>query len=257
MGSYKWIRRRVEVRRNCERLSDLADCCWLYMYENRRQNSIYIGIATSMARVYQRHNEAAEQLRDAPGSVILQTVEPFSSRRDARKAEAIAIHVATIAGTQVCTDDEVPLTNTNIAGIHSTTVLGPAIFTKDEAIQWSSLIGTVIVPIAADELEGRPAPFGGHGGAFFADRARKHWNVAQVKRPRIRRIIALLKGGPNIILGDWDVDPEGDWTLDSVHTTRVAVPLIDAERDDPRGDKGKRLDGHHLNSGVTYSADLK
>ncbi len=60
--------------------------CWLYLYENQRDKSIYIGIADSMSRVFGAHNRAAERLRDAPGTVILQTVEPFSSRKDARKA---------------------------------------------------------------------------------------------------------------------------------------------------------------------------
>lgn len=68
--------------------------CWLYIYENANLSSIYIGIADNMQRVYQSHNLAAEQLRDAPGSVALQTVKPFSSRADARKAEVIAIHIS-------------------------------------------------------------------------------------------------------------------------------------------------------------------
>ena len=44
------------------------------------------------------HNADAETVRDAPGSQILQTVEPFSSRDDALKAEAVAIHVAMLSG---------------------------------------------------------------------------------------------------------------------------------------------------------------
>ncbi|WP_022883374.1 hypothetical protein [Glaciibacter superstes] len=221
-------------------------------------NSIYIGIADSMGRVYQKHNEKAEHLRDAPGSVILQTMTPFSSRADARKAEAIAIHVASMAGVSVSVEDEDRplLTNTNIAGVNSTQELGPAIVTRDGMVSWESLSGTVFVPISADELEGRPAPFGGHGGAFFADRASKHWNVSAAKRQRITRLMAILKGGRNVIVGDWDVDTEGAWS-DVEGSSRVTVPLVDPQMDDPRGEKGKRLEGHRLNSGVTYSPDLR
>ncbi|MFF1633458.1 hypothetical protein [Leifsonia sp. NPDC058248] len=233
--------------------------CWLYIYENKELNSIYIGIADSMSRVFQTHNQAAEQLRDAAGSVILQTVKPFSSRGDARKAEAIAIYVATIAGTTVLGEDDkgAAFTSTNISGVQSTTELGPAIFAKPGAIQWSTLTGTVIVSIDADELEGRPAPFGAHGGAFFSERARQYWQSTAKKRPRITRLLALLKGSGNIILGDWDVTPESEWSRAPAHPDRVAVPLVDAEQDDPRGVKGMRLDGHRSNVGVGYSSDLK
>lgn len=68
--------------------------CWLYIYENREQKSIYIGIAGNMERIFGVHNTEAATLRDAPGTLILQTTQPFGSHADARKAEAIAIHVA-------------------------------------------------------------------------------------------------------------------------------------------------------------------
>ena len=233
--------------------------CWLYIYENVAWNSVYIGIADSMDRVFQPHNPAAEALRDASGSTILQTLEPFSTRRDARKAEAIAIHIAAMAGMKVHGEDDSghPLVSTNIAGVHSTKELGPAIFTREGVVPWNSLTGTVMVPISADQLDGRPAPFGGHGGAFFADRAQRHWNVAWWKRPRITRLLAVLKGGRGLILGDWDVASDAEWAQAWEGSSRIAIPLVDPEIDDPRGVKGMRLEGHRLNSGVTYSPDLR
>lgn len=233
--------------------------CWLYIYKNKQLNSIYIGIANSMERVYQKHNSAAEKLREAPGSVILQTIKPFSSRPDARKAEAIAIHVAAFAETTVWseTEDGTPFNATNISGVHSTGELGPAILTKSGAIPWSSLTGTLIVPISADSLDDRPAPFGAHSGAIFSERAHKHWQVAPAKRPKIIRLIALLNGSGNIILGDWDVAPERHWVPEEEGSSCVAVPLVDAQQDDPRGVKGQQLSGYRANSGVGYSPDFK
>jgi predicted GIY-YIG superfamily endonuclease len=232
--------------------------CWLYIYENKAQSSIYIGIADTLTRVYQGHNEAAEKLRDSPGSTILQTLEPFSSRADARKAEAIAIHVATISGTAVSgeDDDGTPFTYTNISGVHSTAELGPAIFTKEGTTDWSSLTGTVIVPIGPDQMDGRPAPFGSHGGAIFANRAANRWKIGRAKRPYIRRLIAVLTGSRNVILGDWDVDPAGDWEFDVDYLPWVVVPVINPDMDDPRDIKGTRLVGHRLNASRTYSPDL-
>lgn len=232
--------------------------CWLYIYENKARNSVYIGIADSMERVFGKHNAAAEELRDSLGAVILQTVKPFQSRQDARKAEAIAIHIATMGRVTVAgeDDDGIPLSYTNISGTRSTTELGPAIFTKAGTIEWDSLQGTALVPIHADELEGRPAPFGAHPSAIFAERAHQHWSITPNKRPKIVRLMALLTGSGNIILGDWDVAPQHDWKFSADSAPRVAIPLLNPDQDDPRSVKGMRVKGHRMNSGVTYSPDL-
>jgi len=85
---------------------------WLYIYEGaprgdeEERKSIYIGIGQSMGRVYEPHNPDAERLRDAEGTLIRQTLEPFSSREDALKAEAIAIHVASLMGLDPIYDAE-------------------------------------------------------------------------------------------------------------------------------------------------------
>jgi len=65
--------------------------CWLYIYENRERRQIYIGIADQMDRVFEDHNSDAMELLSADGTEIIQTVLPFSSRADARKAEAIGL----------------------------------------------------------------------------------------------------------------------------------------------------------------------
>lgn len=233
--------------------------CWLYLYENRAHRSLYVGIANSMSRVFEAHNEAAEALRDLPDTVILQTAEPFATRRDARKAEAIAIHVATLAGIDVATESEDGslLRYTNRSGVVSTRELTSALLIRDGDVEAASLRGTVFVPVSPESIDGRVAPFGGLSGAAFADRAARYWNVAWDKRGRIERVIAVLTGGRNVILGDWDVDPTGRWQPLEDAGSRVEIPLRDPDADDPRGIKGMRLVGHRSNSGVTYSADLR
>ena len=233
--------------------------CWLYIYENERLNSIYIGIADSMSRVYEKHNDAAEHLRDAHGTHILQTLQPFNSREDARKAEAIAIHVAAFAGTAITTEDDdgEVFTVTNLSGVKSTKELGPAIPIRPGTVHWDSLEATAIVPIGSYVLEGRPSPFGGHTGAFLAERTSKYWNVSIWKRTKIRRLIAATTGSGNHIIGDWDVSAEDEWKPSPGPNNRVAFPLTNPENHDPRKIVGMHLEGHTMNSGITYSADLR
>ncbi len=233
--------------------------CWLYIYESRALRRIYIGIANSMDRVFEDHNPDALALRDFEGTEILQTVLPFGSRADARKAEAIAIHVAVFAGQSVAatSEDGQTLTYTNRAGVYSTSELGPAILLREGNVNAASMTGTVFVPITASPLDGRVAPFGGSKGAVFADRASRYWNVARSKRPRVTRLVAVLTGPRKVILGDWDVRSTDSWHQPDPSWSRVEVPLVDEGDDDPRGIKGMTLDGHRLNSGVTYSPDLR
>jgi predicted GIY-YIG superfamily endonuclease len=237
---------------------------YLYVYENttRDPKTVYVGIADEMTRVWQNHNPEAEVLRDTPGTVILQTVEPFSTRKDAEKAEALAIHLATLAGVTVkalpdidghvleVTEDQ-SLVCANIAGVANTKVLAPAVLRRDGHVDGKTLEGTMVVTIKAGELDGRPSPYGGTPSASFSERAHKWWYVAEAKRHRIIRLIAVLSGSGGLILGDWDVDPHGSWGPDGDE-----VPLVNPKIDDPRGVKGKKLHSIRFNAGRVYSPDL-
>jgi len=251
----------------------MVERTWLYLYENTKAKKIYIGIGKSMERVFERHNRQAEDLRDSSGTLIRQTVEPFSSRRDALMAEAIAIHVASLMGMKPIIDSEqqselfIPeedsATTTNIQGLKSTKFLEPAIYVKDGEVAHEDLSETIIVPISPKDIEGRPSAFGGNSGEFFADRARGYWNVAVQNRSKIRRLIAVLTGSRRIILGSWDVDPEREWTLipnhekrESPYRTRVEIPIINESQDNVKDLKGKTYLGR-LGQGVSYSADIK
>ncbi|WP_326503489.1 hypothetical protein [Rothia nasimurium] len=185
---------------------------WLYIYENAQLNSIYIGIAGSIERVFQAHNSAAEELRDSKDTAILQTIEPFSTRADARKAEAIAIRVAAMAGRKVTCENEEGefMKYTNISGVDSTKEIGPAVFTKPGEFDISNTRGAVLVAITASEMDDRVAPSGWQSGAVFSERARKWWSMAKEKREGTTHLIAVLKDSGNRILGSWEIDPEGN-----------------------------------------------
>lgn len=251
----------------------MAEKTWLYIYEGapcsdeEERRSIYIGICESMERVYEQHNPAAERLRDTEGTLIRQTVKPFSSREDALRAEAVAIHVASLMGLDPIYDaedeDELFEKNdkpvTNISGTKTSKYLGPAIFTCDGEVAQGEMRETVIVPISADSLEGRVSPFGGHSGEVFIERAAEAWNVAPGKRPKIRRLVAVLKKA-HVILGSWEVDPSLEWVLvnpdsNPPYSSRVRIPVPYPEQDNVEGFKGKLYVGS-LNSGVVYSPDI-
>ena len=252
----------------------MAEKTWLYIYEGaprsdeEERRSIYIGIGKSMGRVFEPHNPDAERLRDAKGTLIRQTVEPFSSRKDALKAEAIAIHVASLMGLDPIYDaeDEDELFNeddktvTNIAGTKTSKHLGPAIFTREGKVAQDKMEGTIIVPITPGSIEGRASAFGGNPGDVFIDRAAQAWNVAPDKRPKIRRLVAVLTGSRHVILGSWEVDPSCEWELicpesPSRYSSRVKIPVPHPEQDDVGEIKGKRYVGS-LNLGVVYSPDI-
>lgn len=247
---------------------------WLYIYEGaprsyeEERRSIYIGIGQSMGRVFEPHNPDAERLRDTEGTLIRQTVEPFSSREDALKAEAIAIHVASLMGLDPIYDaeDEDELFEkhdksvTNISGTKTSKHLGPAIFTHEGEVAQDQMRETIIVPISPDSLEGRASAFGGNPGDVFIERAAQAWNVAPDKRPKIRRLVAVLTGSRHVILGSWEVDPSREWELvcpeaSSPYSSRVRIPVPHPEQDDVDKMKGKRYVGH-LQVGVLYSPDI-
>ncbi|MEL4356706.1 MULTISPECIES: hypothetical protein [unclassified Luteococcus] len=243
----------------------MSERTWLYLYENKAARELYVGIGARMDRVWQQHNDDAERLRQDPSTLILQTTEAFSTERDAKLAESIAIHVAMLAGIQVTHVDpdlefkEDRVLVTNRAETEQSSLLGPAVFRREGSIRFDDLRNTSIVTITADQIDERPSPYGGHSGATFSERACKFWGVDEEKRPHIRRLIAILKGAHNLILGDWDVDPLGDWRprLDVDYgTTRVVFPLVDPASDDVRGVKGMILEGFRGMPGPVHSSDV-
>lgn len=194
---------------------------YLYIFESADRKEVYIGIADRMSRVWEPHNPDAEKLRNSPGARILQTKEPFARREDARKAEAIAIYIAARAGQTVRYIDDSKgeeglgnvetedngLSYTNLAGTKTTTVLQPAIHYRPGcSVSYEELTGTALVRISPESIDDRPAPFGGLGGAQFAERAKQWWPLGQAHREHrpIKRLVAVLNGS-QIVLGSWDL----------------------------------------------------
>jgi len=229
---------------------------YLYLYEDA-DHRIYIGIGNEMTRPWQAHNNDAQALLAEPTTQVLQTPEPFSRRDDARKAEAIAIHVAALAGLRVFSDREdareIAAQATNRAGMKSTQHLVPAVLRKEGTIDYGTLRQTAIVVLKPGDIDERGSLHGGRDVATFVTRAEKFWplKTASSVGYRPRRLLAMMKTS-HIIVGDWDLDLQTP-VLDD------RFVLSEPRNDDPRGVKGMRLDlaGARLGNLVTWSCDIR
>jgi len=229
---------------------------YLYLYEGADRR-MYIGIGAEMTRPWEAHNEDAQALLEEPTTQVLQTPVPFSSRDDARMAEAIAIHIAALAGMQIFSDRddarEIIAQATNRAGMKGTQHLVPTVLRKEGTVEYGTLEKTAIVVLKPGDIDDRPSLHAGRDVATFVTRAEKYWplQAAGSAGYRPRRLLAIMKTS-HVILGDWDLDPEGPVLGDR-------FVLAEPNNDDRRGVKGMRLDlaGARLGNRVTWSSDIR
>lgn len=238
---------------------------WLYLYENSELKKIYIGIGRSLGRVFQSHNKEAEELRDASKTRLLQTSIPFSSRKDALMAEAVAIYIAGLSGYEPVYDSEQQdelFKPTNIQGKKSTKYLMPAVYVRDGEIRQEQLSSAIIVPISSERIEGRPSAYGCEPPEIFAERATGYWEIASGRRPQIKHLVAVLTGSHHVILGSWEVDPQKEWKLKpteecktSREQSRVSIPIVNPKEANHLDIRGKTYVGR-LGQRVSYSRDI-
>lgn len=233
---------------------------YLYIAENTSAREIYIGIGTSTSRIYGAHNPEAERLIKDRGTELWQTEQKFSTRDDARRAEAVAIHVAASAGKRVILDSDDPLTEflipTNRAGIKSSRYLVPVVPRKDGTVAFSSLTNTAIVTMKPEALANDPGRGSVHGAKSsqeLAARALTSWSLdaSRNRKDKVSRLIARMKSS-SIIIADWDLNPEES-------TRDDAFLPANPEEIDPRGTCGMTLDleGARLGNTVTWSQDIR
>jgi hypothetical protein len=228
---------------------------YLYLYEGADRR-LYIGIGDDMTRPWEAHNEDAQALLAEPTTQVMQTPEPFSCREDARTAEAIAIHIAALAGMQVLSQrgdaGEIVAQATNRAGVKSTRHLVPAVMRKEGTVHYGSLERTAVVVLRPGEIDERGSLHGGRDVATFVSRSGKTWPLQTARSVGYgpRRLLAIMKTS-HVIVGDWDLGTETP-VLDD------RFVLDDPAEDDPRGVKGMWLDlgGARLGDRLTWSSDI-
>lgn len=234
---------------------------YLYTYENRQWKppSVYVGIGDSLDRPWGPHNAEATALRKAHDTEVLHTPEPFSTRKDARAAEAIAIRMAAFSGFRVLSDhpdtEEILMAvTTNLAGTRSTKHLVPAVAQRPGSVSYWSLERTAIVTLKPDAIGSRPTLHSGRSVTTFAERAQTEWPLTTALRKNYgpRRLLAILKGRHTIV-GDWDLEVE------PITEDGLGFQFRSAMDDDPRRIKFMRLDldGARLGNLVTWSEDIR
>ncbi|WP_431791626.1 hypothetical protein [Kocuria palustris] len=246
----------------------------IYIYENTRdsdnQPAVYIGIGDQL-RPYGPHNERATALRDSPATDVMITHEPFSTRRDALRAEAIAIHIASLMGIDVVVDSdndkdgEMSRTQeatktavTNKSALVSTSHLGPAIYTQPGEVDFFDLEQTGLVTLDPTRFGDQGTIHAGQLPEQMAERARKWWSLGKAARNDYapRRLLAIMKA-TNVILGDWDLVSDTPIVHFGNDTREFnAFNLTDSTIDDPRGVKGMRLKHFRGSQGVAWSQDI-
>jgi hypothetical protein len=233
---------------------------YLYIAESTGTHEIYIGIGTSTSRIYGAHNPEAERLIKDSDTELWQTEQKFSTRDDARRAEAVAIHIAASAGKRVILDSDDPLNEflspTNRAGIKSSRFLVPVVPRKEGTVPFSSLTNTAIVTMKPEALTNDPGRGSVHGAKTpqeLAARALTSWSLdaSRRRKDKVSRLIARMKSS-NVIIADWDLNPEEP-------TREDAFLPVDSQKIDPRGTRGMTLDleGARLGNTVTWSQDIR
>lgn len=237
---------------------------YLYLYENTvARPEVYIGIG-HLTRPYEAHNPDAEALRDASDTNVVITPEPFSTRADAERAEALMIHVAAMFGGAASGDleeepdqvvDKARAQVTNRAGTKGTRHLAPAIFKKDGEVDYFDLERTALVTLRPAAIDERNSLHGGRSAATFADRAREFWGLqrACVNGYNPVRLLAVLTGDSTIV-GDWDLVEDDPIIIHGGGNDTFRV--VDANADDPRGVKGMKLNHFRGSQTVSWSQDI-
>ena len=251
----------------------MATETWLYIYEGaprgdeEERRPIYIGIGERMGRVFEQHNPDAERLRDAEGTLIRQTLEPFSSARTrsrprlSRSTSPLSwgwIRSMTLRTRTSCSTRMTRWSRT-LRGRRRASTWGRR-FSRAMVRSLRMIWRGRSLCHHPEFSRGRASAFGGNPGEVFIERAAQAWNVAPDKRPKIRRLVAVLTGSRHVILGSWEVDPSREWELvcpeaSSPYSSRVRIPVPHPEQDDVDEMKGKRYVGH-LQVGVLYSPDI-
>jgi len=210
----------------------------------------YVGIGANHSRAFGPHTESVDQLlRNA--FATFGTARPFSTRRDAELAEALAIQVLVKAGVEVGNKQK----TVSPSDIH------PLLDRKQGVVAYSTLRHTLVVKVGMDEIgEGIEARQGavGFDPVKVSRRCDRYWDLGRAVRDGYQadRLVAVLLGAPitdTPIVGCWATKPVSTWDGEA-----GIVRLRDPIEWDLDGWRGIRLEweGHHPQK-QQWSDDLR
>ena len=199
------------------------------------------------------HPDAVEKIRQDPGYRELFTEEPFSTKEDARKAEAIAIWVLAHAPAD-------PKRIRTRATRKHTEYLRQSLFTRPGTATDADYNRTLFVRVGPDKLADLP-PLGGETeAADMAERCRQYWDVSENRAKKLQRLVALstkeLTPAGSIVLGSWAILPSYTWGTDKKGYR--AIELSDPSAWDSDGTRGKLFAAKDYKfRTVGYSKDIR
>lgn len=223
----------------------------IYLAMSKQAGLAYVGKGHD-GRIDQEHGEGFARVMQAP-DVLQWESAPFSSAKDALVAEAAAIGILECVGSK--------LRLVNIQKSH-----GQRFFPRypvpfvDGRVKKTELPRAIIVTLSPDMLENdrRTAPNSPWKPKDLADRARMYW---QFRRSRVERwsrgngapdvLVAVAKGSGRI-LGVYEIDNAGWFSLPENSDKLLAVPLKDANNANFNGMQGKVYTGKRQGGAVTY-----
>ena len=157
------------------------------------------------------HPDEVEKIRQDPAYRELFTEEPFSTKEDARKAEAIAIWVLAHAPAE-------KKRIRNRSARKHTEYLRQNWFTRPGTADYEAYTNTLFVRVGPDKLADLPPLGGGDEATQMAERCRQYWDVSEGRAKKLQRLVALstkeLTPAGTIVLGSWTILPSYTWSAD-------------------------------------------
>ena len=199
------------------------------------------------------HPDEVQKIREDAGYRELFTEEPFSTKEDARKAEAIAIWVLAHAPSE-------RKRIRNRSARKHTEYLRQNLFTRPGQADYDSFGNTLFVKVGPDKLADLPLVGGENEAADMAERCRQFWDVSESRAKKLQRLVALttkeVTPGGTIVLGSWAILPSYTWAVDAKGYR--AIELADPAAWDSDGNRGKEFVAKDYKfRTVGYSKDVR
>lgn len=225
---------------------------YLYFIYDEHGRLGYVGIG-GRSRPYEPHTPEVDALRDRSGDVRI-TSEPFSSRRDAERAESLlvrALYGAEQSGSTLL----------NIAKRYTSRDLVPVLPFRNGVLRYSELTNSLIVKVSLDRIDDQRVVVSGvTKPADAAERCRKYWPLGRCVAQEfpVKRLVAVSTADakPVRVIGVWEVKPVGSWTQSE--DGKYEVGLADPSQGDLYGCVGQEFEWEGYNPQlVGYSSDIR
>ena len=212
----------------------------------------YIGKG-SKKRTRGLHPPEVDKIRQDAGYRELFTEEPFSTKEDARKAEAIAVWALAHAPSE-------RKRIRNRSGRKHTEYLKQSLYTRPGTVAYDSFRNTLFVKVGPDKIGDLPLIAGENEAAEMAERCRQWWDVSEGRAKKLQRLVALTTKDVNpsatIVLGSWAILPFYTWSADK--KGYHAIELADPSDWDSDGNRGKEFVAKDYKfRTVGYSKDVR